>query len=102
MELEPAKKSLHAGIEALVADLGEWTQLVDLYEAHAPAISDDELRLVITEKAALAAREQLFEPLRAESLYRRILDDDATRALPPTAPIVMVLPTVGGNGAGIL
>ena len=30
------------------------------------------------------------------------LDDDATRALPPTAPIVMVLPTVGGNGAGIL
>jgi tetratricopeptide (TPR) repeat protein len=78
MKLDPEKKSLHAGIEALVEELAEWSVLVDLYEEQAPSIQSDELRVVVYEKAARAAREQLFEPQRAEVLYRRILDEDPT------------------------
>jgi tetratricopeptide (TPR) repeat protein len=78
----------YQALEKLYADLGQWSELVDAFQAIADRLDRPDLRLYLLERSAAIAAERFDKPDRVARAYERLLSVapnhlDAARALVP-------------------
>jgi tetratricopeptide (TPR) repeat protein len=83
-----AAEGNYQALEKLYADLGQWSELVDAFQAIADRVDHPDTRLYLLERSAAIAAERFDKPDRVARTYERVLSVapnhlDAARALVP-------------------